>query len=110
MGYNYCKDHRSGITYVYDVSSQIDETGKKKTVRKLIGKLDENGDVVGTSGRRGRLPKTREKMAGENDTGTQEIIDALQKQISELKETNRILQKEKDILVNGMKHLLDQTM
>lgn len=49
MSYNYCRDHRSGITYVYDVVSFIDESGKRQRTRKPVGRLDENNALVPTS-------------------------------------------------------------
>lgn len=110
MSYNYCKDHRSGITYVYDVSSYVGEDGTRKTSRKLIGKLDDNGNLIPTSGRRGRLPKNREDTItnGDHDSSYRERIADLELQITELRNTVDMLRKEKDLLVNGLKQLLGQ--
>ena len=58
MGVVHCRDNRTGVVYVYESHSFWDKTEKKtKAHRKLIGKLDENGNVVPTSGRRGRPRK-----------------------------------------------------
>ena len=52
------RDPRSGITYVYESYNYWDKTEKKhKAKRKCIGKLDSEGNVVATRGRRGRPPK-----------------------------------------------------
>ena len=47
------KDKRSGITYVYESYSYRDkETGKPRSKRTLIGRLDEaTGEVIATDGR-----------------------------------------------------------
>ena len=108
MSYNYCIDHRSGITYVYDVSSHVDDTGKRVSSRKLIGKLDENGNLVPTSGRRGRLPKSRKEPDPVGESCTNEQVELLKRQIAELRETIHSLQEEKRVLVEGLQKLLDK--
>lgn len=47
------KDKRSGITYVYESHSYRDkETGKPRSKRTLLGRLDEaTGEVIATDGR-----------------------------------------------------------
>lgn len=56
----HCKDNRTGITYCYESESYWDKDAKMpKSHRKLIGKLDENGNIVPT-GPRGRRKKTTE--------------------------------------------------
>ena len=122
MPYNYCRDHRSGITYVYDVVSFIDESGKRQRTRKLVGRLDENNVLVPTSGRRGRLPKKRD-LPPIYETGNQNRdvppegksgelyqgqIATLNQEISSLRSSIASLQKEKMLLINGMKRLLEQ--
>ena len=109
MSYNYCKDHRSGITYVYDVVSQTDENGIKNTTRKLIGKLNQQGELIPTSGRRGRLPKNRgTSPTSEQDERLQKQISELTKEITELREKVASLQKEKQYMIKGMQKLLAQ--
>ena len=110
MAYNYCRDHRTGITYVYDIVSFKDEDGKTQRTRKLVGRLNENNEVVPTSGRRGRLPKNRELSPKTNEPGveSQSQLDALRQEIQGLKASVASLQKEKQTLINGIKRLLDQ--
>ena len=103
-------DHRTGITYVYEVEKVIDkETGLETKKRHMIGRLDENGNVVPTSGRRGRLPKK------ENESLKDAQLTALKNEVSELKEKNRLLEsqiahlnKEKEALILGMQKLISQ--
>ena len=58
MGEVHCRDPRTGIVYVYSSQSYWDkETKTKKAHRKLIGKLDENGNLVPTKGTPGRNKK-----------------------------------------------------
>ena len=108
MSYNYCKAPRSGITYVYDVTSQKDKNGNRKTNRKLIGRLDDYGNIVPTSGRRGRLPKNKVASADACSVTAcdPKKIEIMERQIEELRESIRILQEEKKMLVDGMKQLL----
>lgn len=106
MSYNYCKDHRSGITYVYEVEKKIDgSTGKMKSTRSLIGKLDEKGNVVPTSGRRGRLPKTQvpESTTGE---AAKDEIKRLKKETEDLKDSINMLQKNQREIISGLERLL----
>ena len=106
MSYNYCKDHRSGITYVYEVEKKVDgSTGEIKNVRSLIGKLDEKGNVVPTSGRRGRLPKTQ---APESTTGeaSKDEIKRLKKETEDLKDSITMLQKNQREIISGLEKLL----
>ena len=61
MGEVHCRDPRTGIVYVYASESYWDkEAKKKKERRKLIGKMDENGNVIPTNGKPGRPKKQRE--------------------------------------------------
>ena len=112
MSYNYCKDHRSGITYVYDVTAFTDENGKRKSTRKLVGKLDEDNNIVPTSGRRGRLPKNRnvQDINAATDSGMQEQLESFRRQVLELQEMVRTLREEKRVLVEGMQKLLEQVL
>ena len=103
MGYNYCKDHRSGITYVYEMTKSTDEsTGETRTVRRLAGKLDDEGNIVPTSGRRGRLPKKRPVEAVDGPEGT----DVLRGEIEELKGTIALLRKNQQAVARGLEDLL----
>ena len=103
MSYNYCKDHRSGITYVYEVTKTADgSSGEAKTARKLVGKLDEEGNIVPTSGKKGRLPKSRVPEAGDAQDGT----EALRHEIAALKSTVALLRQERQELIKGLEDLL----
>ena len=111
MSYNYCKDHRSGITYVYEISNKTDESGKRTTSRKLIGKLDEAGNIIPTSGRRGRLPKPDRAVLSGTIVNEEQYVKAIEmqkKQIEELKEMIEKLRKEKADLISGIMQLLKQ--
>lgn len=103
-------DHRTGITYVYEVEKTLDsETGMESTKRHLIGRLDEQGNVVPTSGRKGRLPKKN------NDSLADPQLDLLRNEVEELKRKNSSLEaqiadlrREKDVIINGLRKLLSQ--
>ena len=83
MGEVHCRDPRTGIVYVYSSESFWDKEAKKKRERrKLIGKLDENGNVVPTSGRPGRQKKQKE----ETTTQAQDE-SSLQQEMQRLKES-----------------------
>ena len=83
MGEVHCRDPRTGIVYVYSSESYWDkEAKKKKERRKLIGRLDENGNVVPTSGKRGRPKKQREEPA----TTTQDDR-SLRQEMQQMKES-----------------------
>ncbi|MCR5651430.1 MAG: hypothetical protein K6F86_09650 [Lachnospiraceae bacterium] len=105
MSYNYCKDHRSGITYVYEMEKSIDgSTGEIKTVRRLVGKLDEEGNVVPTSGRRGRLPK---KQTSGNIKGVDaREVKRLKEENEDLRNTVTALQKSQKEIIKGLESLL----
>lgn len=106
MSYNYCKDHRSGITYVYEVEKKVDgSTGEIKNVRSLIGKLDEKGNVVPTSGRRGRLPKTQVPEST-TDEAAKDEIKRLKKETEDLKDSITMLQKNQREIISGLEKLL----
>ena len=106
MGYNYCKDHRSGITYVYEMEKTIDEaTGRSKVARKLIGKLDEKGNIVPTSGRRGRLPKNQIPNRTEGDMAVEET-ERLKNEVEELKNTIATLRRNHREIIKGLEGLL----
>ena len=108
MSYNYCKDHRSGITYVYEMEKSLDAlSGKIVSKRKLVGKLDEEGNVVPTSGRRGRLPKKQEAVP-ENEEQFMETITSLKSEVEELKSTVSKLRKENLFLINSLEGILSQ--
>lgn len=52
------KDKKSGITYVYEQESRwIPELKQSRAIRRIIGKLDDEGNIVPTRSRRKK--KTR---------------------------------------------------
>ena len=103
-------DHRTGIIYVYDVEKTMDpETGKYVRNRHMVGRLDDNGNIVPTSGRRGRLPqKDKDVASNVKTTELEETILRLKEENSRLKVRISELINEKHILVDGMKKLIEQ--
>ena len=106
----------TGITYVYESESYWDPEKKQpRNHRKLIGKLDEEGNIVPT-GSRGR------KRKEEPDPSAQKLADELEASIlyyqkrsreSEthnalLQEQIRKLEKEKAELLAGLQVLLEK--
>ena len=98
MGIVYQKDKRTGTTYVYENQSFWDkELKRSRSKRKLIGKLNEDGEIVPTDGRCKKLspsyvpkedeyqmPKTMKEMRAE----ILRLLDenaALKKQLEELR-------------------------
>ena len=79
MGIVYQKDKRTGTTYVYENQSFWDkELKRSRSKRRLIGKLNEAGEIIPTDGRCKRLspayvpqedeyqmPKTMKEMRAE---------------------------------------------
>lgn len=83
MGEVHCRDPRTGIVYVYASESYWDKDAKKKKERrKLIGKMDENGNMVPTNGKPGRPKKQRE-----DPVGKQQDESGLQKEMQQMKES-----------------------
>ena len=83
MGEVHCRDPRTGIVYVYSSESYWDkEAKKKKERRKLIGKMDENGNVIPTNGKPGRPKKQRE-----DPTEKTQDESSLQKEMQQMKES-----------------------
>ena len=80
---------KTGITYVYESESYWDPVKKQpRNHRKLIGKLDENGELVPT-GRKGR-PRSKESTRPVND----EILKELQGKADEYFKMYRDLEAE----------------
>ena len=84
----------------------IDEaTGDIRTVRKLVGKLDEKGNVVPTSGRRGRLPK-KQASGNSKDEDTREEMKRLREETEELQGTIAALERNQEEIIKGLEDLL----
>ncbi len=111
------KNKKTGITYVYESESYWDPEKKQpRNHRKLIGKLDEDGNVIPT-GSRGR----KRKDIPDEDQPDQKLADELnsslsyyQKQSRELETQNALLQerirkleKEKEELLAGIQAVLE---
>ena len=97
---------RTGITYVYSSKNYYDkEDHKYKSIRKLIGKLDENGNVVPTNPRN-RKPKDpseepdykalyrkSEKECQAKTTRIKELEAMLEERTASLKKCERTLKR-----------------
>jgi hypothetical protein len=109
---------KTGITYVYESESYWDPEKKQpRNRRKLVGKLDENGNIIPT-GSRGR----KRKEENEPDVRELKLTDELESSLSyyqeksrELETKNALLQaqikkleKEKDELLSGIKGILEK--
>ena len=94
------KNKKTGITYVYESESYWDPEKKQpRNRRKLIGKLDDEGNIIPT-GSRGR----KRKEAPEPD----ERMEELETQVALLQEKARKLEKDKSQLAAGIKELLER--
>ncbi|MBR1709557.1 MAG: hypothetical protein IJ719_12125 [Clostridia bacterium] len=119
MGEVHCRDPRTGVVYVYSSHSYWDKESKtKKAKRKLIGKLDESGNVVPTNGRPGRMKK---QPPGDKNAPAPVVppvpnialdyesqIRAQEKQIRDLENKVQCLMQEKNTLINSMDQLLSK--
>ena len=88
------KDPKSGITYVYEQESRwVPELKQSRAIRRVIGKLDEDGNIVPTRPRRGKntaLPSGQ--TSGENQI-VDDRIEKLEKRIAVLEKQNAEFQK-----------------
>lgn len=122
MGEVHCRDPRTGIVYVYSSSSYWDkEAKKKKERRKLIGRLDENGNVVPTSGKRGRPKKQKEEPTTTQDENSQQMkmeqmkasyekrLQAQADRIAELESKLRTMEREEKATVEALEKILART-
>lgn len=111
------KNKKTGITYVYESESYWDPEKKQpRNHRKLIGKLDEDGNVIPT-GSRGRKRKEVPHEAQREQKLTDELESSLsyyQKRSREMETQNAILQerirkleKEKQELFTGIQAILE---
>ena len=138
MGVVHCRNPRNGIVYVYSSFSYWDkETKSKKAIRKLIGKLDEHGNVVPTNGHPGRPNKNKSpesepvkpaaadsesvktvatdtKPASpadpsvDEDKGKSQTIDALEERIRELESTVQGVINDRDVLIDELDKLISR--
>ena len=104
------KDKRSGAVYVYESESYWDkEKGQPSNTRKLIGKLDENGNIVPT-GKSGRKKKETADQSPD-----QKEVEELQKRLDDaeaaIKERDlkiTMLEKEKKEVESVLRKLLEK--
>lgn len=104
------KDKRSGTVYVYESESYWDkEKGQPRNTRKLIGKLDENGNIVPT-GKSGR----KKKETADTDPA-QKKVQELKKRLDDaeavIKEKDlkiTMLEKQKKDVETALKKLLEK--
>ena len=83
MGEVHCRDPRTGIVYVYSRVSYWDKEAKKKRERrKLIGKMDENGNMIPTNGKPGRPKKQKEESSAKAQDES-----SLQQEMQQMKES-----------------------
>lgn len=108
------KNKKTGITYVYESESYWDKEKKQpRNRRKLIGKLDEAGNIIPT-GRQGRRKK--EEEPGTDPKGEKELLEslsyyqdrcrALETEKALLSDQIKALEKEKQALISGMEGLI----
>ncbi len=120
MGEVHCRDPRTGIVYVYSSESYWDkEAKKKKERRKLIGKMDENGNVIPTNGKPGRPKKQKEEPSAkvqEENSLQQEMqqmkesyerrLQAQAERIAELESRLRTMEREEKSTVDALTRIL----
>ena len=99
----YQYDNRVDVTYVYDVEEIFDEkTGKTRSKRKLIGKLNPETKQLVPTGKRGRPAKTdspsadtkKEETRNKEELAKARFLETLQKKdeaFAALKSENRQL-------------------
>ncbi|MCD8300631.1 MAG: hypothetical protein LUC41_05610 [Clostridiales bacterium] len=108
MSYVKSRDHRTGVTYVYESKSYWDKEKKQpRSTRKLIGKIDEEtGEIVPTAGR-GRKKKSPENSTMQSKEVTQatpkvdylEMLREKDKKIGQLERENRELKERQEKLL-----------
>ena len=110
------KNKKTGITYVYESESYWDPDKKQpRNHRTLIGKLDDEGNIIPT-GSRGR--KRKDSNLQDMNELTEEMESSLtyyQDQCRELETKNIVLQeqirkleKEKSELLSTLRNVLDK--
>lgn len=98
------KNKQTGITYVYESESYWDPDKKQpRNHRKLIGKLDEEGNIVPT-GSRGR--KKKGENAGNFVSEPEDMLSYYRDKSRELETRNALLEEENRRLKKEKKELL----
>lgn len=120
MGEVHCRDPRTGIVYVYSSESYWDKEAKKKRERrKLIGKMDENGNMIPTNGKPGRPKKQKEEPSAktrDESSLQQEMqqmkesyerrLQAQAERIAELESKVRTMEREEKATVDALEKIL----
>ena len=97
------KNKQTGITYVYESESYWDPDKKQpRNHRKLIGKLDEEGNIVPT-GSRGR--KKKEESTGNTVSESEDLLSYYRDRSRELETRNALLEEENRKLKKEKKEL-----
>ena len=98
------KNKQTGITYVYESESYWDpDKMQPRNHRKLIGKLDEEGNIVPT-GSRGR--KKKEESTGNTVSEPEDLLSYYRDKSRELETRNALLEEENRRLKKEKKELL----
>lgn len=98
MAVIYRKNKNDGRTYAYESESfWVPELGQPRSKRKYLGVVDEaTGEIIPSSGKRGRKPGSKSKAKKTSSDSFNELIDMkdqkikkLQKEIDSLRKENR---------------------
>lgn len=105
--------NQSGVEYAYEQKSVYDPVRKQsRPVRKYLGRVDpETGEIIKTTGKRGRPPKDPERNGkGTDGAGEKDLrafydmkcreVDSLQKELSKIAEERDRLSEQLDELKN----------
>ena len=120
MGEVHCRDPRTGIVYVYSSESYWDKEAKKKRERrKLIGKMDENGNMIPTNGKPGRPKKQKEESSAkaQDESSLQQEMQQMKEsyerrlqvqaeRIAELESRVRTMEREEKATVDALEKIL----
>lgn len=120
MGEVHCRDPRTGTVYVYSSESYWDKEAKKKRERrKLIGKMDENGNMIPTNGKPGRPRKQKEEPAtkAQDESSLQQEMQQMKEsyerrlqaqaeRIAELESRLRTMEREEKATVDALAKIL----
>lgn len=106
------KNKKSGTVYVYESESYWDKEKKQpRNKRKLIGKLDEEGNIVPT-GKNGRGKKTSEDGGDQSDE-TRELaelrrrLEEAETRIKERELRIELLEKQRAVMKNDLIKILN---
>lgn len=120
MGEVHCRDPRTGIVYVYSSESYWDKEAKKKRERrKLIGKMDENGNMIPTNGKPGRPKKQKEESSAkaQDESSLQQEMQQMKEsyerrlqvqaeRIAELESRVRTMEREEKTTIDALEKIL----